>query len=676
MLFKLRNRKLMVMGGGLGLAVLWAGGVWGLARTGWLASFARQKPGLWGMPGWYGGLIFVWGVFLTVLLLHLGVWSWRPTDTLYRRIGWLMLGLTLAQGLLFSAIAPPWQSPDEHAHYEYAALMAVLQRVPNLDDVRQDIQAEVTTSMFTHDFWRLTQFEPVAEPPVGFYRTGALTEFPPTHVLDNRYIYYPQVGDEPPLYYIFPALLYKFTVRAEATLRLYVMRLASVGIWVALSAAIGWAGRGLFPDKPALVIATWLVALFNPALNHIGSVLSNDLLAALWCTLALGILMRMFKTGPSWRRGGLLGACVMLALLTKKSAFWLLPTIGLTLLWLPHFPRRWRLGIGLLLGGWVGVALLLWALPGSTARDWQGAPRMKEPDAPNHFLQVSPGHAATQIIGIHRTVAVRGQTINVQIAQRSSEEGTLEACLAVLNGEEVCHQLEVSSIWQNVQTSFTIPEEAEQLTLCLTTVKGTVWVDDVLFAEYPSAIRNTTMEERISWLERVLVTLGQPLNIDALIIGLFVNFNKHWPGLRLTLPLAWRIFFDSFWGNFGAALLLPLRAPWPLLTRSAIVVAVLGWIVQAFRRDTWGGDVLRVLGPPSVLALLQTFIPLLSRQGGWMPQGRFMFPAIWPVVMLLTLGWYGWRVKWTERWFVLWVSGGCLALNLAGLWRMISYFYG
>jgi hypothetical protein len=650
--------------------------IW-LSIQGWPVTLADQKPGLWGMPGWYLGLAFCWGTLLIAVLLNIGWVSWRQPDALYHRSAGLIVVLTLVQGLWFSAVTPPWQSPDEHAHYEYAALIAVLNRVPTLDDLRQDIQAEVTASMFVHDFWRLIQREPVAEPPMGFYRAGALTEYPATHVIDNRYIYYPQVGDEPPLYYIFPALFYKLTVQAEATLRLYVMRLASVYIWAALSAAIGWAGYELFPNKPVLGVAAWLIAVFNPALNHIGSVLSNDVLAALWCTLFLGLLVRIFRKGINWRNGVALIACIILALLTKKSTLWLLPMAGLTLLCMPQLSRRLRLLVMRAMGILALGCLVLWVLPSSMARHWEGATRIKEPNRHNYVLEMTEGSTATQSIGLQRTSKLRGRAVVAEIVSRSSEVARMELCLGVFDDTQMCHSLVIDSVWRNEQVVFNVPENTERLTLNLTAFEGTVWVDDVVFVEQPSVIRNHDMGDRVSWLERILVIVGRPLSIDRLVAGLFANFSQRMSLLWGILPQAWRFFFDSFWGNFGAALVIPLDNPWPSLTQFTVAFAIVGWLVQAFRQNIVGfWNASGILGGAFVLALLQTFLPLLSYQGGWLPQGRFIFPAIWPIVMLLTLGWYGWRIKVTERWFVLFVATGSLILNLAGLWRMMSYFYG
>jgi hypothetical protein len=116
-----------------------------------MEAFARHKPGLWGEPAWYVLLIVACGALVLALLINALLIAFRATNrVVYKRHALLLMGLTLAQGFFYSSVTPPWQAPDEHAHYEYAALMGELNRVPSLADVRQDIQAEVTTSMFAH----------------------------------------------------------------------------------------------------------------------------------------------------------------------------------------------------------------------------------------------------------------------------------------------------------------------------------------------------------------------------------------------------------------------------------------------------------------------------------------------------------------------------------------------
>ncbi len=648
-----------------------------------IEAFARRKPGVWGEPVWYACLMVACGMLILALFVNAVSMVLEATNkATYKRHALFLIGLALVQGLLYTSVTPPWQAPDEHAHYEYAALMGELNRVPSLADVRQDIQAEVTASMFAFDFWRLIKRQPVEAPPVGFYRAGDLTEYPPTHVINNRYIYYPQVGDEPPLNYILPALLYKLSAGQDATYRMYLMRLVSVLFWVGLSAAIWWAGQVLFPDRLWLALATLTVAVFNPMLNHIGTVLSNDGLATLWSTLALGTLALIFRKGTTWRRILSLSVLTLLAILTKKSSLWLMPTVLLAFLFAPQIPYRWRLRAVIALAGMAAIALALLLLPTGQARYWQGGARVSDVGAAgNHVLLVADDERASQRVGRQRTFPARGQSVVWRARLRSEGSSQINMCLMAGSSVAQCQKISVDEQWRSVNARFKIPDQAERLELVFVGTSRQFWIDDVTVVTDAgdNLLRNSSMESGVSWLEQLLVTVGQPLGVENLVTGLFANFKSQSSGVR-EMPRAWRVFFDSFWGNFGAAMVVPLKPPWPLLTRLAVGLGILGWVLNAMRRDlrwhSWQKRVFEMLSLALVFALVQTFLPLFSHSGDWTPQGRFLFPAIWSVVTLLVIGWHGWTVRRTERWFLPCVTLAALALYLGGTWRLVSYFYG
>ena len=650
-----------------------------------LEASSTGKPGLWGEPAWYLLLTVVGGLLALILLLNAILIGMEVGGKgIYRRHGLLLVVLMFISGLLYSSVTPPWQAPDEHAHYEYAALMGELQRVPTLDDVRQDIQAEVTASMFEFDFWRLIQRDPVESPPVGFYRAGDLTEYPSTHVIDNRYIYYPQVGDEPPTYYVLPAVLYGLTTGHSATYRLYFMRLVSVAFLVGLGVAVWWASHVLFPDTPQLALATVTVVACNPMLNHIGSVLGNDGMTMLWSTLALGAAVLVLRRGLALQRVLVLSSAIVLAVATKKSSLWLVPTLVVFLLLLPEVPSRWRLAVGSSMAGMAVVAFVLFLWPTGAARYWEGGSRIAEIGVPgNHVLLLEAGERVSQPIGHQRTSEVRGQPVASTARVRGEGASEINVCLVTRAGSRQCRTAVVGKEWETVETRITIPEQAEQLNLTLT-ASGTapVTIDELSLTPEagPELLRNGSMDSGVSWLERILLAVGRPMGIGDLIASLFSTVTGSPAGIPRDLPRASQVLFDSFWGNFGAAMVVPLEPPWPVLTRVAVVLAVVGWGLNVVRRaskwDTRQKLTLVVLCSGVAFVLAQTFAAFLAHTGGWMPQGRFVFPAVWPIGVLLVSGWWGWVSEHTERWFLVCVTLGGLALYVAGIWGLISYFYG
>lgn len=90
---------------------------------------------------------------------------------------WLSLGVALINGLLYLLIVPPWQGPDEHTHFAYAALIDRYDLDPSLvqslylQGTLQDpsMVSSVTASMVRNDFSRLVYGLPFpgAPPDVG-----------------------------------------------------------------------------------------------------------------------------------------------------------------------------------------------------------------------------------------------------------------------------------------------------------------------------------------------------------------------------------------------------------------------------------------------------------------------------------------------------------------------------
>ncbi len=141
-------------------------------------------------------------------------------------------------------------------------------------------------------------------------------------------------------------------------------------------------------------------------------------------------------------------------------------------------------------------------------------------------------------------------------------------------------------------------------------------------------------------------------------------------------PLGWglgRIFFVSFWGQFGW-MSLPLvgDTPWEgalgLLCASGLV-GVCIWLVRPGRAAWRGCAVLLLLA----LILGGLLLPLLNAytqtRDQVIQQGRYLFPAMAPVALLLALGWRAllpmrWRTGALVVWALWWALFAAAALSL------------
>ena len=67
----------------------------------------------------------------------------------------LLTALAVVHGLLYAFLIPPWQAPDEIAHFEYARLLAERWRPLSLADASPALEAEVIDSLYRFQAWTL-----------------------------------------------------------------------------------------------------------------------------------------------------------------------------------------------------------------------------------------------------------------------------------------------------------------------------------------------------------------------------------------------------------------------------------------------------------------------------------------------------------------------------------------
>ena len=164
------------------------------------------RPGILGQPWFYLVLIGAYGVAVIWLIVQ-AVRAARHPEV--DRKAWRWLGplalVTLLRGGVYSVLNPPWYAPDEPSHFEYARLLHELGRVPKKADVSSALQGEIIASMYQFDFWRLNGMQVPERAPTAF-RAGLSVDMqtlPPTFVINDEFLwYYPQVGNEPPVYYL------------------------------------------------------------------------------------------------------------------------------------------------------------------------------------------------------------------------------------------------------------------------------------------------------------------------------------------------------------------------------------------------------------------------------------------------------------------------------------------
>lgn len=244
-----------------------------------------------------------------------------------------LVALALLRGLLYALLTPPWQAPDETAHFEYSHLLARHGRLLSFADSSPELEGQIIRSLYTYRAWDyLRRTAPAVAPErlnetPFFGRSRTLARFSLAYV--------------PYALAVWPFLNYPVEVQ------LYVMRLVSVLLSVAMIGVTLFTARRLEPDRPALALGAGLLVLFWPQHTYIMATVSDGNLAELLAALAVYHVLVMLQAGFNWRRAGLAVMCGALALFTKATAYYLVllgVLVALDGLW--HWARRITLGRG------------------------------------------------------------------------------------------------------------------------------------------------------------------------------------------------------------------------------------------------------------------------------------------------------------------------------------------
>jgi len=665
--------------------------------------FAERKPGLWGEPAWYIFLMYAYGVLVLVFFVNVALIVFKPVHKVtYKRHAAFLVGLTLIRGLFYSAITPPWQSPDEHAHFEYAALLGQLKRVPTLDDLSPDLQRRIAVSMFDHDFWRLIKREPPESAPIGLLPQDGITYYPPTHIVDNRFLYHPQVGQDPPLYYIAPAIPYLGFPQLDPALQLYVMRLTTVLMFVLLIMVVIWIAQRLFYDDMLMIIGVPTLIAFHPMLTYMGGVLNNDVLAAVFTTLLLGVLGIIVQTGLNWQRRLILVGLVLLGLLTKHSTVWTIPLIiGVGLIYESH--NVWvRYVTYLIIAGILALTTSLF-IPSRQVRYWTSpsspwkstAVHIPSPDGA-WALRVAGGAfekgMLEQNLLSQHVIDLRGCEVHLVAQVRTvSGEHRGELVLKDLDhGASFETEFTAGSEWRDVVLRFVIPDDAMNLQVALTSAPGSViYFDQVAIVDSsaPNAktewLRNGSGEQIRTVGEIVLVELSQRIGLSGVVQRFFGSWQDNFKKL-LSDPRPIKLGVRSFWGNFGAALLIPLPAWTFKILNYTFGIGLVGLGIYFFKAQIHKEKRVKIeqrwyfliLGAALLWALFETLMPVLSMYGIWTPQGRYLFPVIFPIGVFMMLGWAQLIPCHKHKWLLVAMTLGTIMLDFTSLKLLANYFYG
>lgn len=238
----------------------------------------------------------------------------------------LILLAFLLVGAMYAMEIPPWQAPDEPAHYNYVSQLAAGQMpVIEVDDYDEAYRSRIVSERFPPDL----SIEPLT------YEDW-----------------------QPPLYYLL--LVPVFQLSGGMLLPL---RLASLLIGLAVVVVTYYATGELWPQREWLPLTATAFVAFLP--QHVAGLatVNNDGLAELVIATILWLLLRGVRR-PATAAGQwpLIGALLGIGFLTKATVYLMLPVVAFAL-WLRyrgHWPAMRRAAVKVALPAFL-LGLVWWS---------------------------------------------------------------------------------------------------------------------------------------------------------------------------------------------------------------------------------------------------------------------------------------------------------------------------
>ena len=193
--------------------------------------------------------------------------------------------VALAHGALYAVVIPPWQAPDEVAHFEHSYLLATLRRPISPADDSLALEQTIIQSLYQFHAWQFNRLNPPAVLPerlsqtvFGYSRT--LNRFSLTYVV-YAVASAPFTGPD-----ILPAL--------------YAMRLAAV-VMGALVVVLAFDTALLVSSgQMAYAVAAAGLVLFLPQHAFITASVSDGNLGELAASACLWLIAGMWRRGMRW----------------------------------------------------------------------------------------------------------------------------------------------------------------------------------------------------------------------------------------------------------------------------------------------------------------------------------------------------------------------------------------
>lgn len=259
-------------------------------------------------------------------------------------VRWLFIVFTLKQ-LIWVAFIPPWQFPDEQAHFAQVQNFAERKSMqpfsgPNTSKEISESEKLLGTK---RDGFGNNQFtyHPEYKLPLDHKTTNdiesAIQQIPP----DYRYEYVMyEATVYPPLYYMLGTLPYFMVYKGDLLTRVFAVRLINLPIYLLLLYFVYKSGELLFENNRRLTFLLLILVGFHPMFSFVSAGTTSDNLYNLLTTIVVYLCLKLIKNG--WSHTWLLESFIVAVLLwwTKPQAKLAYLIFGAAILFL--FAKRKR----------------------------------------------------------------------------------------------------------------------------------------------------------------------------------------------------------------------------------------------------------------------------------------------------------------------------------------------
>jgi 4-amino-4-deoxy-L-arabinose transferase-like glycosyltransferase len=254
------------------------------------------------------------------------------------RAGRICFLIAFLNAAIWGVVVPPFQVPDEIAHFAYAQYVAENGKPPPQGPGAQFSPQEQDT-LDALDF-----FSVVGRPEARVILTRAedrgLRAVLATHPSPDGPGGASSITNQPPLYYALEAIPYWLSPSNNILTRLAFMRLLSALMAAGTVLAIFLFLREMMPSTPWAWTAGALIVAFQPTFDFIAAGVQGDNLLFLASAATFLGLARAYRRGLTRPRAAGIGLAIVAGLLGKLTFVSLVPGIALAVLLLGV--RAWR----------------------------------------------------------------------------------------------------------------------------------------------------------------------------------------------------------------------------------------------------------------------------------------------------------------------------------------------